>query len=369
MLRLTSTNLLVASLAVFLLTLSAVIWLRFIPLKNEHAVYYSDFVQMYLTGNAIASGVPIYEPLPELAEHFDPAINNDPHPSAYPPPFALLGLPLSPLTYMQAFMLWGSIEIGCFLLTVFLLVRHFRGFEPEVLATASLFVCWQPFYADLYQGQIMMLALLLLTSAWLALTSGRDVKAGIFLAVLASLKLYGLPIFLFLLIAKKRKAALTTIGGAAMINMVTVAMFGLETYITYVQRVAPAIAQIYGSHPLNFSVVSVLGEPAALAVLTAGLVMASRVQDFDRGFLIALTISTVLNPVAWIHYFVTLLPVGCFLVCKTKSKARSLLVLAAVGICVGADVWFYHLFGVRGLPLLLVLVLTQQLLVSKSLWN
>jgi hypothetical protein len=353
----------VLSLAIFVTALGLLVWLRFVPLKNNAAILEVDFIQIYLTGKALSAGVPIYEPLPDLATAFDPALNAESHPSpsAYPPAFAVLGSLISRLSYKNAFMLWGSFEIFCFILVLVLLIRHSREHAPQILITASFFVIWRPFFVDLLQGQMMMLATLLLTGAWLSLKKDHGIKAGLLLAILFSLKLYALPLFLLLIISKKWAACASAIAGFLVINLLTMLIVGPGAFLTYAQTVAPTIAKMYQAHPLNFSVFALFGPFVAALAFGAAFILALRSPEFDTQFWIVVVISSVLSPVAWLHYFLTFFPAVCLLVYRNNRRPLLLLPVALFGELISPDVYIYQTFGVRGFPLVFVFVVLLSL--------
>ena len=349
------------SLLIFVTVLGSFVWFRFLSFKDRPNILNSDFVQMYLTGKAVAAGVPIYEPLPDLATRFDPELNDDNHPSAYPPLFAVVGSLISRISYKNAFMLWGSIEILCFILSIVLLIRHSREHTPEILITASLFVLWRPFYSDLLQGQIMMLATLLLTGTWISLKNGRGIRAGLLLAILFSLKLYGLPLLLAVAISKKWATIVSAVVGFLVINLLAMWFVGLGAFLVYAQTVVPMIAEIYHRHGLNFSVFALFGPFVAVLVFGTALIMALRSQDFDTQFWIVLVISSVLSPVAWIHYFLTFFPAVCLLVCRNNRRPLMLLPVVLLAELLNVDEYIFHTFGIRWFPLVFVFVLLLSL--------
>ena len=341
------------SAAIFFVALILFVWFRLIPLRHNRDILTNDFVQMYLTGKAVAAGVPVYEPLPDLAARFDPRLNDDNHPSAYPPAFALLGAFVSRSAYEKSFMLWGDFEILCFVATVLLLFQRFREVGPGIFIIATLMLMWWPLYVDLFQGQVMMLALLLLTGSWLLLRTRHEFCAGVLLGVLFSLKLYGLPILIFLLIIKKGWPVLAALLTFIVINLVAIYVVGLDQALFYAQRVVPSIARIYHGHPLNFSLFALFGPIAAFLVFTVVMFLATR-SDLDVGFMLSLVIASVLSPVAWIHYLVTLLPAACLLVDRNRKEPLRLLPLVILAMVVAPDAEIYKMFGVRWWPLTLV---------------
>ncbi len=315
----------VYSAALFLMVLGLFLWIRVHHLLQPPDVYDRDFIQTYLMGQAASAQEPIYQQLDSLANRFNSNLaHHHSQPSAYPPPFAFLALPLSLMNYEHSFRLWIFIEIACFLTSLGLLLWAFNSHKPECLIVATIFVLAQPFYLDLYQGQVMMLALLCLTSSWLLIRSGHEKAGGIPLGVLLALKFYAWPVALFLLMTKRSHALLVAIAVVLSTNVLAALWLGADQVSDYYFRVGPLISASYVGHEGNFSAISLAwnyfgwraGTGAALVLLSAVLALAFRARTFDHGFMITLVSSVVLSPVSWTHYLVTLLPAFCWIVCR-----------------------------------------------------
>ena len=300
-----------------------------------NALYQKDFTQFYLMGHALRGGANLYAPLHDLAAQFDPNITDWIKVSAYPPIAAVLGLPFSYLPYFWAIIIWMVFEIGCLAAAVALIVRHFGGAAAStpVLVTVCAFIAWQPIFLDLYHGQVMIPILLLLTLAWLALKEGKDVKAGILLGFVVSIKLYAWPIAIFLFVRRGWRVPVTAFVVFIAAHVLMVACAGTATIIDYYSRVGHAVFEEYKFYPLNFSAWSVglrsFGVVGAVvmgtSVLACSLFLALRSKDFDSGFMVMLAASTILQPVSWVHYLVTLLPAFCF-IADRREFTRSELV-------------------------------------------
>ncbi len=300
-------------------------------LLRTHYLYEKDFIQFYLMGCAVRSGVYLYAPLPELASQFDPALGSYlSHASAYPPVAALLGVPFSLMPYVWSLITWTICELVCLGLAMILILRHFGGslVPKPVLITALIFVVWKPVYLDLYFGQMMLLALLLLTLTWLSLRERRDIVGGALLGILLALKLYAWPIVLFLLLKQRMRAVAATVLVFLILHLIAASVIGGDLIVDYYLRVGSAVATIYRTDAANFSAWSIGyrmfgwwgGLVLGSALLVAAMCLALRSFEFDLGFMVMLAASTVLSPISWIHYFVTLLPVFCFVASQQHSR-------------------------------------------------
>jgi hypothetical protein len=202
-----------------------------------------------------------------------------------------------------------------------MILRHFGGrkAQPLIPLVVVMTMLWRPFYYDLYHGQIMMLTLWIITVAWFCLRGGRDIEGGAMLGTLLALKLYAWPILVLLVARRRFRALLSTLTVFLSLNIAMMFWVGENTVLNYYLHIGPKIALIYRSHPLNFSAFAIaadlvgpwFGVVLTLIFLMSALFLTLKSQDFDHAFMIMLVCSVVVSPVAWLHYFVTLLPAFC----------------------------------------------------------
>jgi len=295
-------------------------------------LYERDFLQFYLMGHALRGGANLYAPLKELAAQFEPHLNNWLDISAYPPIVAIVGLPLSYLPYFWAVIVWLVFELGCLAISIRQITKYLGLASLPVLITICMFISWQPVYMELYLGQFMIPILLLLTLTWRALKEGKEINAGLLLGIVFAIKLYAWPLGLFLFIKRRWRCTIVAAVVFLFANAVMAAWTGTATVVDYYTRVGGTVLARYVSDPYNFSAWSVgfrwAGVPGAvlllLAVLTLSLVLALRSKDFDTGFMVMLAASTILQPISWIHYLVTLLPAFCFVVNRSEWEKSDL---------------------------------------------
>jgi alpha-1,2-mannosyltransferase len=284
-------------------------------------------------GHALRGGANLYAPITELAARFEPHLNNWVDISAYPPVVAMIGLPLSYLPYFWAVIVWLVFEIGCLALSIRRITNYFGPASLPVLITICTYVSWEPVYRELYLGQLMIPILLLLTLTWQALNEGREVKAGLLLGIVFAIKLYAWPIGLFLFIKRRWRCSVVAAVVFLSANAVMAVWTGTATVVDYYTRVGGSVLAQYVVDPYNFSAWSIgfrwAGLPGGifllLAVLALSLVFALKSRDFDTGFMVMLAASTILQPISWIHYLVTLLPVFCFIVSRSEWVKSDLL--------------------------------------------
>lgn len=347
-----------------------VFWFRLLPKLQAPQSYQRDFAYFYLMARALKDGTPVYgSPSAFLGKSDRDLSRNIKHASPYPPAFAVLLGPLGFFSYRSAFLIWIGIETLCFLITSMLLLAHFKPPREQIktFLVSAGFILWWPFFVDLYQGQMMMLALLLLTGSWLNLRNDRNISGGMLLGVLLSLKFYGWPILLFLLISKRYRATLYAVITFFLLTLISILWVGPDQSMYYVREVAPGINKIYQSSPLNFSAFAIgssyfglIGGVVIWAVcFCAAILMASKSRGFDYSFMIMLIVSAILTPVSWVHYFVTFLPAMCLLV-NTVSSSKIILVGLSTFMAVADASYFVRFLPfvvVRPLPLLFALLL------------
>lgn len=309
---------------------------RLIGLLFSEYLYEKDFVQFYLMGHALRAGSNLYAPLPELAAQFDPNLNHWLQISAYPPIVAVIGLPFSFLPYFWSVIAWMLFELVCLTLAIMLIIKHFGGRSASipVLITVCVFTSWYPVYVDLYLGQLMIPILLLLTLTWLALSTGRDVKAGLTLGIVFAIKLYAWPLALFFLLKGRLRVVVVAASVFIALNAIITVWTGSATTTDYYSRVGRLVLSQYVYEPFNFSSWSIgyraLGTTGGLVVslLVLGLSLLWALRtDFEAGFMTMLAAATILQPISWIHYMVTLLPVFCFIANKKKFRTAELVLI------------------------------------------
>jgi Glycosyltransferase family 87 len=227
----------------------------------------------------------------------------------YPPTMLAFDVPLALLPFGVARALWLIACAGG--LAGALRVLDVR--DPRCYALALLSV---PAIQGLALGNITVLLVLLLALAW----RYRDhpLAGGAAIGLLCAFKLLMWPLFVWLLITRRFKTAVTAAvigGGAVLVSWAAIGFNGMTSYPQLLRLVSSAI-----SGPGSLSV-STLAKSAglpdavghrlqlALGLLLLGLaVRLGRRTDGDRrAFSVVVVAALVLTPVAWLHYFLFLL--------------------------------------------------------------
>jgi hypothetical protein len=330
-------------LLIFLLVLAGIkgLWMAVQSLILPDT-YRKDFLQEYLMAKAVKEGLNPYLSIKELADFFLGAIpvNIFNHPSAHPPPVAVMSLPLAMLTYQQAATAWLFFELLCVIISIYFILEWWLHKRPTFLCmvlVTLVVLAWPPFWEGLITGQFMTLLLMLMVLTWRALLAGYQAIAGLLLGFSLALKFMGWPILLFLLLCKKWRASTATGCTIILIYTLTALTIGLEPIIYYFQEVGSNVESLYRTAAPNFSIWSVgwrlfsgtetlalntieappFFEVQSLApfisllllllILTLGFILANQSKQVDSSFAILICVSVLASPVTWSHYLVLLL--------------------------------------------------------------
>lgn len=305
-------------------------------------VYRKDLLQDYLAARAVLKGEDPYQPMKALRAKYvgrTDGILAFPHPTPHPPPALLLTLPLGLTTYPVGAAAWLTSEYILLGLCAILGARCVWGTQKPRLSLAFvvLALATRPVVDDLVLGQFSVVLLTLLTGAYLALRGGRRMRGGLLLGAAVSLKFLGWPLILFY--AWKRQGKVVLCAALAFLALNAASAVVMPGAIAkYYREIAPRAGGDYAASDLNISVwtlgqrifgglysqattnavtapplidrpelASRAGGVMALATFLIFLVAAVKLQDENDGFLVMLSVSTVLNPIAWEIYLTLLL--------------------------------------------------------------
>jgi alpha-1,2-mannosyltransferase len=294
--------------------------------------------------------------LPELARRFQPDVSLDrlPHPTPYPPPALLLGLPFAPLSYTQGITIWLVVGVFCLAASLVLLYRE-TGKNQIVGLALLLFAIWHPVFLDLGYGQVMLPVLLVTVLCWRALRNGHEIAGGLFLGALLAFKLFAWPVALLLLIRKQWKAALAAVGVMLAAHLAVMFWIGLGPILYYYLHVSKVVAAAYQYDFANFSPTTIgsrvfegiqghdltvrpfifapaFAHPVSVIAMVSlvlwGMIRAMRAKTFDGSFTAALCLSLVASPIAWRHYLVLLALSVAVIASRTNWTKRRLIAIA-----------------------------------------
>lgn len=276
----------------------------------------SDLISYYDGAARLRAGLPLYRP--------DFSMERDgPYQFIYPPPLALLLLPLP--SYRAAWWAWAGLSIGCWLFALGLLLRELAGglrarlsptWRPVLIAALINF---PPVLLHLFWGQLQLLLLLLLVGSWLCLRRDRDVAAGVLLGFAIALKLFPALLCIPLLAQRKLRVIVTAGVVAAGVLGLSFALIGWDQSRLYLTLVLPQVNQMLGQRsPGNNSIASMLrnaigdtGTADLLSALIRVAVVATATWaawrlrgEASRALALGATTLMLVLPVIWEHYFV-----------------------------------------------------------------
>lgn len=307
-------------------------------------LYLRDFIQDYVLIRAIAAGGNPLANVSELIPRYVGVPSHMfPHPTPHPPTMALFLVPFVGLSYPTAALAWFILQLAG-LLTAIVLLHRLAGRRPVplvVVALAVVLVAWFPVQYDLRWANVSIMILVLLVGMFLASRRDRYGLAGALLGLTLLIKPIAWPILLAFAIKRQWRAVTgaTVIGGAGV--GITAAVIGIPRLISYVTVALPTADHLYEADYGNSSLSAVawhlffggtaqspitgeasltvlplrLSETAAeigavilplLALLLAGLVIV-RWLSLEWSIALAITVSTVINPISWEHENVLLL--------------------------------------------------------------
>src|SRR5574341_1011323 len=297
-----------------------------------------DLRQGYLLAQAMTHGVDPYLPSPELGKLWMPEIPfiGLPHPTPHPFAVGWLSLPLTPLRFRQAAVVWLLFQLVCLAISIVLLLR-IVGLALEWWRIAAIFFLalgWWPLILELSWGQLNLCLLVLFLGAWQSLRQGKDGIGGAFLGGLLLVKLVGWPIVLWLALRRRWRAVWAAGLFWAGAHALAIGLHGWGMIQDYYTKVGPQVSAIYRIFYVNISVWTIgqrlfghfgqsLAPPPlwespslvkALTLLVPAIVLALalraalRVRSFDTAITLLMGISPVLNPIAWQHCFLLATP-------------------------------------------------------------
>lgn len=299
-------------------------------------IYKKDFLSGYLLAKALQTGVDPYLPIPELTQRWMPEHNVTGlrHPTPHTIAMGWLCYPFAWLPYEKAVWLW----FGCELLFLALAMKLlFDGLGWTLtprhwLLAFWLALGWMPIVEDLWYGQFSLILLVLWLCTWRALRANQDVWGGVCLGAMMTLKLIGWPLVLWLAWQRRWRGVFAAALAAGSLHVAAIALHGWPMVRDYYFKYGPMISAMYRVGDLNFSLMTfgrrlfsafgvnytitplwespllaqLAGSTLPLLALVLALYGAQRLKRFDAGFALLMSVSLILNPIAWTHYLMGL---------------------------------------------------------------
>ena len=333
--------------------------LLFWSLRSQIRDGYPDFTIFYGAGRIVASGMShqLYDKdvqfraQQEFTHHVE--IRKSALPYNHPPFEALLFVPLSYLSYFNAYLVWDGLNL-CFLLLVLIVLRHHVAIMRSTSIRMWFFgaLAAFPIFVALLQGQDVILFLLFLTLAYAGFKKRHDGVAGIWLGFGLFRFHFVLPILVLLLLRKNWRAVLGVVTSATaviLISLAVVGWVGLLHYPVFVLSMEKTLGKgssIVGEMPNLRGLVSLISHgPIAVAVV-GGIALllfgaafllwqdSGRELDFDQDFAFAVVSTLLISYHTLAHDLSLLLIPACltlnYLKQRSTSKTVERLLLACI---------------------------------------
>jgi hypothetical protein len=279
---------------------------------------------------------------------------------AHPPFHILLITPIVMLcgTIQRTYLVMTAITLVSYAAVLVLLWRGVpAGFR---LAVPGFFLCilaadWQPFLANLRQGQVGVVVALLVIAGWYSILRERALAGGVLIGFAALIKMYPALILLWLLLRNRRAfvAAIGALSAAAVFLYLSIGVGGFLDYM----KAAKTVVEIFGRVRINYSLPSVISHvvagpvqqsvwaSAAVTVTGAALLGYSMLLVVRRSmpspteaaleFSIFVVLACLLSPTCEAFYYpILLFPIVTMLhTIRPEAFLRSTIGLLAILLC------------------------------------
>jgi alpha-1,2-mannosyltransferase len=328
--------------------------------------YLGDFTQDWLSARDFREGHPVYgDLLDAVRRHM-----GEPPPkclrwNAHPPGSVVLVLPLAGLSHIEAFYLWNLVTFTLFAIALWFVALEL-GVRPVWKAAAiAAGVCAvgatsYPLRHQVALGQFNCLLAFLITVTWGADRRGYWWLAGTAVGIAMAIKLFPGFLLVYFLTTRQWRALATAVAVFLLVNGVALALFGVETFETYVREVIPAVSGDYATQWNNISapafwlrlfdpaavsrVIPVVHSPlvgkllshAAQLVIVGCVAWVSwRAQSSagrDRAFAAAVVGMLLVSPLTWPHALTMLVVPVAVLIADRPRGIRMCLLLACLAV-------------------------------------
>jgi hypothetical protein len=161
-----------------------------------------------------------------------------------PPPLAWLTLPLAPLPYRTARIVWTILNVVIAAATAVYLLRRLAFTGRERAAFIAIWLLYQPLLANFHLGQLYLVLLALLVLAWHGYREGNGRLLGIALGLLFAFKLAGLFLWLLLLLQRQWRALAWGVATILIVTLLSLPWLGVAAWQGHLETVLRS-----GSHP------------------------------------------------------------------------------------------------------------------------
>lgn len=356
----------IAGLAALALLAAAGAWQLLTALQTSPYQWH-DFAQDYIAAEDVLAGRNPFRPQNErVGELFNiPTPREGPAYSFHPPTTIPFFLPLAPLPYTAAFVVWDLVQLLCLWAIVDLTARALgrRLSAPLGAAIALGLVAAWPIRESFVEGQLNIPVAAGIVACWYALRVGRPAWAGVALALAVALKpLAGL--FVLWALWRRQWRLLFAAGATlAVFSAVGIALSGVQGTVDYVTLAYPMHAQLWPGYPDNASPQGLYTRlfgpsdwrprppyptPGLSRILTLATwavavgVLFWRLgwrwpdsERLNREFAALGATMLLVTPIIWPHYYAVLLaPIPVFVAYLWRRRAWGWLALLALALVV-----------------------------------
>jgi hypothetical protein len=326
-----------------------------ITLEN---VFRKDFFQDYLFARAILAGLNPYLPLPILKEAFFLEVDTliFPHPTPHPPMISLFIVPFGLLEYQVAATIWLALSVVLFTYAILEMSRRFLLITNTTLLWFFVLLALgtRVIQIDLIVGQFNAIILLSCTMFLISLVNKNYIISGIWLGVSLSVKLFGVPILLYLCLKRKWLVVISALMVFITANLASGLIVGWDNIIKYYPEISTRAADYYNDSANNFSIWTIgqrlfgelqIGgevaesfiEPVSLIVIIlsyiAVLYLSFKANEEVVSIAILVIGTALLQPITWAHGF-SVAWLSVFIAFKLLLKLKLPEVLSSIGFVI-----------------------------------
>jgi alpha-1,2-mannosyltransferase len=314
------------AIALVLLCLVAFLW-DTILVRVMVSLQMNDFGRFYYSARAFLDGNDMYAASPATQRGAGMIAGAQHLLNLNPPHFHLLLLPLARLSPDTAVTIWMLASMFAFVLSLLLIAREIKLVTTgtrAVMLVVFVLAC-SASQAVFITGQLAFLMLLPVTLSWCDARHGRWERAGAWLGLLVSLKLFFLIFVPYLIASRRWRALAAMVATLAACLMAGLIVFHAASYWSWIGALrqsgnwawlgmnASALGlfqRLFAASP-SFQPVTVAPSLIRLWMLVAGVIafatlsvtfMDNAVTAVDRTFALLLIAAQLLSPVGWVYY-------------------------------------------------------------------
>ncbi len=204
-----------------------------------------DYFQDWASARNYRVGLPIYTPhsatIPMYLGRPQEERESDIEYNAHPPASVLLALPLAGLHLPDAMLAWNLVSLAASLASLAIIASTLPELKSLFLPAAVLLPVCLPVYSNFMEGQLTLVLVLLVTSAWALDRTGRSTAAGLLIGAAGAFKLFPIYLGVYFAARGRWRAVLAAAATFAALNLATGAVLGWETYRDYIRIVLPTL--------------------------------------------------------------------------------------------------------------------------------